>query len=564
MGRTRATLILLILCCTAASAHERPGAGAVVSARPEATAAGMAMLKAGGNAFDAAAAVALALGVVEPGSSGIGGGGFFLIHLADEGRDLVIDARETAPQLAGDGAIYRRRSSIDGPQAAGVPGLLAGIERLRSRYGRLSRAAIARPAIRLAEEGFSPGARLQRMIRWRAKAMNPAARARFVGLRRIRLPALAEVLRRYAAIGTDDFYRGQTAGRLVADMKHDGGLIRAADLAAYRVVERRPVAFDWHGYRIVSAPLPSSGGLTLKMILGMVAGDDLAAMSRADRVHLLVEAMKRAYGARNRYMGDPAFVTPPDGLTAQERLAALRHTISMAHATPAAAVGAMLEPAGNGRDTTHFSVIDRDGNMVSATLSINYPFGSGYLSPSTGILLNDEMDDFATRPGRPNAYGLVQGAANAVAPGKRMLSSMSPTIIHGPERTLILGTPGGSRIISMVLLAGLRFMLHEGSPQQWIDRGRFHHQLWPDRIEYEQGALTPATIAELTRRGHRLRQIRDYGNMEAILWLRRSGEVVPLADRRGEGRGTTTSSFAPGGDATRRLDAAEAPPIFRR
>jgi len=263
-------------------------------------------------------------------------------------------------------------------------------------------------------------------------------------------------------------------------------------------------------------------------------------MGLADPVHLLVEAMKRAYGARNRYLGDPAFVTPPARLTTRSHLAALRHSISMERAIPAAEVEGALEPAGNGRDTTHFSVIDRDGNMVSATLSINYPFGSGYLSPSTGILLNDEMDDFATRPGQPNAYGLVQGKANAVAPGKRMLSSMSPTIISGPERTLILGTPGGSRIISMVLLAGLRFMLRDGEPQQWIDAGRFHHQLWPDTIVYERGALDPATIRELTHRGHRLRQIRDYGNMEAILWRRKRGEVIPLVDRRGEGSGAAT------------------------
>jgi len=312
------------------------------------------------------------------------------------------------------------------------------------------------------------------------------------------------------------------------------------DLDRYRAVERDPVAFDWRGYHIVSAALPSSGGLVLKEIFGMLADDNLARMAPAARIHLLVEVMKRAYRDRNRTMGDADFVTVPD-LTQRARLKAMRAAIKMGRATPAADLAAQRDPSGGGRDTTHFSVIDREGNMVSATLSINYGFGSGYLSPSTGVLLNDEMDDFATRPGTPNAYGLVQGAANGVAPGKRMLSSMTPTIIIGPARTMILGTPGGSRIITMVELAALGMMLDEGEAQQWIDRPRFHHQLWPDEIQYEQGAFSAEAMAALRRRGHHLRQVADYGNMEAIVWNREKQLLLLLSDRRGEGAGISTA-----------------------
>jgi len=526
-----------------ATAVEHPTQGAVVAAQKSAAHAGITMLHAGGNAFDAAAATALALGVVEPGSSGIGGGGFFLLYIAKAQRFVMIDARETAPQLAGDGTIYRNQSSIDGPQSAGIPGLLAGVDHLLRHYGRLTRAAVTAPAIALADQGFVVEKRLQSMIHWRGKVMNPAAQHLFLHQPRIHQPALAQVLRRYARLGVDDFYRGQTAGRLVADMKRDGGLIRRQDLDHYRAIERAPVQFDWQGYHIVAASLPSSGGLVLKEMFAMLAHDDLANMAQADRVHLLTEVMKRAYRDRNQSMGDSDFVTVPN-LTAPERMQAMRASITMNQATPASALSHQTEPAGNGRDTTHFSVIDHQGNMVSATLSINYGFGSGYVSPSTGILLNDEMDDFATQPGKPNAYGLIQGKANKVVPHKRMLSSMTPTIITGPQRTLILGTPGGSRIITMVALAAIPFMLHEGAAHTWINRGRFHHQLWPDVIQYEQDALTAETMASLQQRGHHLKQVRNYGNMEAILWNRKTNNLKLLVDQRGEGKGLYTKPTA--------------------
>jgi len=530
---------LLLFCCLvlpSIAIAQHPQHGMVVAAQPEAAQAGIEMLETGGNAFDAAAATALALGVLEPGSSGIGGGGFFLLYIAKEKRYVMIDARETSPKLAGHGEVYQHQSSIDGPQAAGVPGLIAGIDHLVSRYGYLQRTQVTQPAIRLARQGFTVSPRLKGMLDWRGDIFNDSARRIYLSGTTIRQAALADTLARFAKNGAEDFYRGETAGRLVADMKRDGGLIREADLAAYRAIERQPVVFDYQGFHIVSAALPSSGGLTLAHIFGQLKDDDLESLSKADRVHLLIETMQRAYRDRNAHLGDADFVSIPADYLESERLKTLRDSIHMDRTTPSGELKGFAEPIGASVDTTHFSVVDREGNMVSATLSINYGFGSGYVSPSTGILLNDEMDDFATRPGQPNAYGLVQGVSNAVAPGKRMLSSMTPTFVIGPNRTFVVGTPGGSRIISMVLLASLSFMLDESPEADWVNAPRFHHQFLPDVVQYEPGAFTDEIAADLKRRGHKFKSLhRRYGNMQAIMLDRNSGAVTGIADVRGEG-----------------------------
>jgi gamma-glutamyltranspeptidase/glutathione hydrolase len=529
-------LLFLCLMLPSAAIAENPQHGLVVAAQPKAVAAGIEMLKKGGNAFDAAAATALALGVLEPGSSGIGGGGFFLLYIAKDKRYVMIDARETAPELAVHGEVYLTESSIDGPQSAGVPGLIAGVDRLVSRYGILGRSQITAPSIRMARSGFTVSPRLQNMLNWRGKVFNNAARRIYLSGSTIRQAALADTLARFASKGAEDFYRGETAGRLVADMKRDGGLIREADLAAYHAIERQPVIFDYQGFHFVSAALPSSGGLTLAHIFGQLKNDHLRALSKADRTHLLIETMKRAYRDRNAYLGDADFVAIPGDYLSLARLKKLRDSIRMDRATPSAKLKGLAEPIGASVDTTHFSVIDREGNMVSATLSINYGFGSGYVSPSTGILLNDEMDDFATRPGQPNAYGLVQGVSNAVAPNKRMLSSMTPTFVIGPNRTFIVGTPGGSRIISMVLLASLGFMLDETAPADWVNGPRFHHQFLPDVVQYESGAFSGPVAEDLKQRGHHLKLLnRRYGNMQAIVLNRGTGALKGLADVRGEG-----------------------------
>jgi len=531
----RLLLAIFILLPFAAHATEIK-TGMVVAAHPLATEAGIDMLKKGGNAFDAAAATALALSVVEPGSSGIGGGGFFLLYIAKEKRYVMIDARETSPELAGYGEVYESQSSIDGAQSAGVPGLIAGVDRLISKYGVLKRQQVVKPAMKLARGGFQGGSRLKGMLDWRGKVFNDAAKRVFLAGKTIKQKKLAETLNRFAKYGADDFYRGETAKRLVADMKRDGGLIRLSDLASYQAIERQPVRFDYQGFQFIAASLPSSGGLTLAHIFGQLKNDDLKSLSSADRAHLLIETMKRAYRDRNQYLGDSDFVTIPKDYLVAERLEKLRASIRMHQATPVSKLTGFAEPAGAGTDTTHFSIVDKVGNMVSATLSINYGFGSGYVSPSTGILLNDEMDDFATRPGKPNAYGLVQGKANAVAPGKRMLSSMTPTFVIGPNRTFIVGTPGGSRIISMVLLSSVGFMLDETPPADWVNAPRYHHQFLPDVVQHEKDAFSPEVAAELKKRGHILKQMkRQYGNMQAIVVEQKNGNLTGISDKRGEG-----------------------------
>jgi len=530
-------LSLFPVCVNAAT----PSESMVVSAHPLATAAGIQILKQGGNAFDAAAAMALAVGVVEPGSSGMGGGGFFLLYIAKEHRYVMIDARETSPVLAGHGEIYAQQSSINGAQAAAVPGLIAGVDALIQNYGRLSRSVIVQPSIALAQDGFPITPHLQRMIAWRAKVLNDAAQGIYLNHGKtpdvgwvLKQTALANTLARFATYGADDFYRGETAGRLVADMKRDGGLIRADDLAAYRAKERQPVRFDYQGYQVISAALPSSGGIALAEILGMLKHDDLSKLNKVERTHLLVEAMKRAYKDRNEYLGDVDVVKVPNLLN-PKRLQTLRASIDMHKATPSAQLEGFAEPSGASVNTTHFSIVDAEGNMVSATLSINYGMGSGYVSPSTGILMNDEMDDFATQVGKPNAYGLVQGKANAVAPNKRMLSSMSPTFVIGKNRSFIVGTPGGSRIISMVLLASLGFVWDDVPPEQWVNKPRFHHQFLPDVIQYEAGAFSDAELNALRKLGHHLQEKNAYGNMQAILWNRKTGKLTGISDARGEG-----------------------------
>ena len=532
----RLLLCFLLLLPLAASAVTQQN-GMVVAAQRLAAEAGIAMLEKGGNAFDAAAATALALGVVEPGSSGIGGGGFFLLYIAKENRYVFIDARETSPVLAGNGKVYENLSSIDGPAAAGVPGLAAGIDHLVLKYGRLKLRNIVSPAVKLAREGFVVSPRLVNMIRFRRTAFNQTARELFDKKEGeiIRQPGLGDTLERFGNKGRKGFYRGQTAGRLVANMKHDGGLIRESDMASYRIKEREPVTFHWQGHTFISAPLPSSGGMTLAHIFRQIQNDELKGMVQTDRIHLLIEAMKRAYRDRNRYLGDSDYVDIPEDYLDSARLNELRNSIDMGRATPSEDLQGIGEASG-GVDTSHFSVIDSEGNMVAATLSINYPFGSGYVSPSTGILLNDEMDDFATIPGEANAYGLVQGQANGVQPGKRMLSSMTPTFVIGPDRTFIVGTPGGSRIISMVLLASLGFVLNESASSNWVNAPRFHHQFLPDEVQYEKGAFVKETSTELIKRGHHLKQLnRNYGNMHAIVVDRKTGKLTGIADSRGEG-----------------------------
>ncbi len=545
---------LFVLWLVVGTAAAGPRAAAVASAHPLATEAGLLVLGAGGNAFDAAVAVSAALGVVEPYGSGLGGGGFWLLHRAADGREVMIDGRERAP-LAAHRDMYLDadgepvpRASIDGPLAAGIPGTPAALAHIAARYGRLPLDVSLAPAIILAREGFPVDPVYRRMAAMRLEALraSPAAREQFLvdgevppEGHRLRQPELADTLQALAERGVAGFYAGPVAHRLVAEVRAGGGIWSAADLREYRVVERRPVSV-WHrGHRVVSATLPSSGGVLLAQMLQMLEALPGPVDSEVDRVHRLVEVMRRAYADRARYLGDPDHVAVP-----VSRLASAAHARSQARnidphrATPSAAT---VDGAGaEGRQTSHFSVIDREGNRVAATLSINYPFGSGFVAAGTGVLLNDEMDDFSLKPGVANVYGLVGNEANAIAPGKRMLSSMSPTFVEGPDRVAVLGTPGGSRIISMVLLGILDLV--EGAPiTQVVERGRFHHQYLPDRVELEPGALPEAVVTALEARGHRVRRLdAPYGNMQVVEWDRASGAVRAASDPRGIGLGSVT------------------------
>lgn len=555
MKRFSARLLVgaFLLCCGlpagAASLPDVPG-HAVASAHPLATQAGLKALERGGNAFDAAVAVTAALAVVEPYGSGLGGGGFYLLHRSGSEEDVFVDARETAPGAA-TGDMYLdadgdpvSRLSRDGPLAAGIPGTPAALEHITELFGRNSLAENLAPAIRLAVEGFPIDAKLAARITASAHRFSEAAEAVFlpggelpVAGDRLVQEDLAATLMTIAELGADGFYEGALAERLQGGVFRDGGIWSLEDLAGYRVKERDPVTIDYRGYRITTAPLPSAGGITMAQIFGMLealdwpSGDDTAAR------HELIESMRRAYRDRAKYLGDSDFVDVPVGrLTSEDYAEELAADISRM-ATPSETMEIAGRPRQDeeGGNTTHFSIIDDDGNRVSATLSINTWFGSGYMPPDTGVLLNNEMDDFATAPLVPNAYGLVHTEANAVQPHKRPLSSMSPTYVNGPRGVFITGTPGGSRIITMVLLSVLGHM-NGLSVEQAVTAPRFHHQFLPDRVSFEPKALTTEQREKLRARGHELEPTtRRFGNMQAIHWDIRRNVLEAASDPRGIG-----------------------------
>lgn len=546
-----ALLAGLLLLLAAVPAAAGPGRHAVASAHPAASEAGLAILAAGGNAFDAAVAVSAALAVVEPFGSGLGGGGFFLLHRAADGLQLMVDARETAPAAArrdmyldADGELDRDRA-INGPLSGAIPGLPAGLAHLAEGYGRLPLGQSLAPAVRLAQEGFAVGSRYRRLAQFRHAALKASPPAASIFLDRgevpaeghvIRQPDLARVLQALGERGAAGFYQGEVARALVDGVREGGGIWSLEDLAGYRVRERAPMIIDYRGLRVVAASLPSAGGLALTQALGILGHYDLERLGPVAVAHLTAEALRRAYRDRAEYLGDPDFVSVPlERLAAPDYIAALRADLRLDRATPSDdLVHAGLS---GGDNTTHFSIIDAEGNRVAATLSINYPFGSAFVAPGTGVLVNDEMDDFSARPRTPNVYGLVGDQANAIAPGKRPLSSMSPAFIEAPGQVVLLGTPGGSRIISMVLLGILG--VAAGQPAEaWIAQPRYHHQYLPDEIQHEPGAFSPEQQAALEAKGHRLRDLgRDYGDMQAVVWDRIGGTLQALSDPRGEGSG---------------------------
>ncbi|WP_397572021.1 gamma-glutamyltransferase [Silanimonas sp.] len=535
---------------------QRPDGAAIASANAQATDAGMDVLRKGGNAFDAAVAVSAALGLVEPESSGIGGGGFFLLRRASDGKVVFVDGRERAPLAATRDMFLdpatgepRPRQTIDGPLAAAIPGLPAALVHVSKTYGRLPLADSLAPAVALAEEGWTFGDKNLAMMGWREAALAADAGAAPLLLvdgktpalgTRMRNPDYAEVLKRLGRDGFDGFYRGDIAKRLVDGVRAAGGLWTLEDLAQYRVVEREPLVFQHRGKTVVTAPPPSSGGIALAQTLQILDGYDWSKRSELDRLHLRIEAMRRAYRDRAVFLGDPDFVdVPVELLTNPAYAAGLRAGIHPEKATPSAmlpGVTALERP-----DTTHFSIVDAEGNIASVTQTVNLPYGNAMVIPGTGFLLNNEMDDFSVKAGVPNAFGLVGDDANAIAPGKRPLSSMTPTIVVGDDQIAVLGTPGGSRIISMVI-QGVLALDAGKSALETAAEPRVHHQYLPDEVSIEKDALSPELRAGLEARGHVIKEEpRTWGNMQVVTWDLTDGDVEAGADPRWKtvGKGST-------------------------
>jgi gamma-glutamyltranspeptidase/glutathione hydrolase len=530
-----------------------PGKAAIASAHPLATEAGLQILREGGNAFDAAVAVAAALAVVEPTSSGLGGGAFFLLHRASDKMETMIDAREVAPKAATrdmyldkDGNPVRGLSTGTA-LAAGIPGEPAGLAHMAQKYGKLPLKKSLQPAIKLAEEGFPLYTRLRGSINARKTMLARAEDTASVYLVNgevpaegaiIKQPDLAKTLRAFAEQGVKGFYQGPVAEKLVKGVRDLNGIWTMEDLADYRVKERKPVVGEYRGARIVSAPPPSSGGVAIIDALNILSGFDLNAVDSATRKHLVIEAMRRVHRDRAQYLGDPDFVSiPVERLIHPYYAAGQRASIRTDRATPSDALPGIIESGQPGMQTTHFSVLDAKGNRVAATMSINFFFGSGLMVPGTGVLLNNEMDDFSMKPGVPNGFQLVGADANAIAPGKRMLSSMAPTFVETKDGMMIIGTPGGSRIIGMVLLGVLEWMDGK-SADEVVALPRFHHQYRPDAVSFESAAFTAEEKAALEKRGHTLNEMRQtYGNLQIVTWDKKAGEVKAASDPRGSGVG---------------------------
>ncbi len=546
----RKTLVVLLIVWQSQAIAD--GKAAIASANPLATAAGFEILAKGGNVFDAAVAVSAALAVVEPSGATLGGGGYLLLHRASDNFETMIDARERAPLAAHKDMFLDKtgkldpKQPLDGALAAAIPGLPAGLVHLSEKYGRLPLADALLPAIRLAQNGFAIGEIHRKLLKFRADVLkkDPLTASIFLSNGDIpssysilKQPELANTLKQIAASGREGFYSGDVAENLVASVNKAGGIWTQQDLDNYQVIEREPVKGEYLGIKITSAAPSSSGGITLIEALNILSGYDLKTLDTATRKHLVAAALQRAYHDRILYLGDPAFVElPTQRLLSAEYSAGLRSSIRLDKALPSAELsGDILQPS-QGTHTTHFSIIDEQGNRVAATLSVNFPFGAGLVAGDTGVLLNDQMDDFASLPGTANGYGLVGGVANTIAPGKRMLSNMTPTFLEDGQRVAALGTPGGSRIISMVLLATLDFAEGHG-PDSWVNSPRYHHQFLPDVLEYEQDAIAPAEAAKLKAIGYQLKPARyRYGDMQAVQWHKTTHALSAASDRRGEGR----------------------------
>ncbi|ATA19031.1 gamma-glutamyltranspeptidase/glutathione hydrolase [Gibbsiella quercinecans] len=509
--------------------------GMVVTSQHLASQVGVDILKMGGNAIDAAVAVGYAQAVVNPCCGNIGGGGFMTVHLAD-GTDTFINFRETAPAgasanmyLDADGKV-KKGASLYGYLAAGVPGTVLGMETARQKYGKLSREQVMAPAIKLAREGFiltradtdildTTVARFKQdpeaariFLRKDGSALQPGDR--------LVQTDLAHTLEAIAKAGPDAFYHGKIPQAVEAAAKKGGGVLTAADFANYKVTETAPITCSYRGYKFVSSPPPSSGGVALCETLNVLEGYNLQSMgfNSAAAIHTMAEAMRHAYMDRNTYLGDPAFINNPiDRLLSKSYAEQIRAKIVPGKATPSENVQPGMEPHEK-PETTHYSIVDHEGNAVSTTYTVNGRFGAVVIAPGTGFFLNDEMDDFTVKVGEKNLYGLVQGTANAIAPGKRPLSSMSPTLVTKDNKIfMVLGSPGGSRIITITLQTALNVIDHGMAPQEAVDAPRIHQQWLPDEVYYEQRGVSADSLKILNDMGYKMVEQTPWGAAELIL-----------------------------------------------
>ncbi|WP_227724129.1 gamma-glutamyltransferase [Yersinia proxima] len=509
--------------------------GMVVTSQYLASQVGTDILKMGGNAVDAAVAVGYAQAVVNPCCGNIGGGGFMTIHLAD-GTDTFINFRETAPAAASadmyldkEGKVTKD-ASLYGYLAAGVPGTVLGMDSAQKKYGKLTRQQVMAPAIKLAREGFVLTRADTDILDTTVKRFRQDPESARIFLRkngealqpgdRLIQADLADTLTAISEKGPDAFYQGKIPQAVEAAAKKGGGILTAADFANYKITETAPITCSYRGYKFVSSPPPSSGGVTLCETLNVLEGYDLKSMgfNSAAYIHTLTEAMRHAYMDRNTFLGDPEFVKNPiDRLLSKSYAADIRKQIVANKATPSVEVQPGMQPHEK-PETTHYSIVDHDGNAVSTTYTVNGRFGAVVIAPGTGFFLNDEMDDFTVKVGEQNLYGLVQGSTNSIAPGKRPLSSMSPTLVTKDGKTfMVLGSPGGSRIITITLQTALNVIDHGMAPQEAVDAPRIHHQWLPDEVYYEQRGVSADSLNLLKTMGYKMVEQNPWGAAELIL-----------------------------------------------